>query len=194
MTAAYPLQWPDEIPRAKRREKGAFKTELPAALKNVETSLRLFGQDSGRPAKDIVLSSNVTLTDRAPQDPGVAAWFTWDGEQVCIPVDRYDSVKANLQAIHHIIEARRVELRHGTLALVRQTMKGFRLLPPPAGHRPWREVLEISGTTTLDRAAIDAAYRLKAQLAHPDKGGTPEAWEELERAKRLALTHIKGEK
>jgi hypothetical protein len=55
----------------------------------------------------------------SPADPGVAVWFTWDGMQVCIAVDRYQKVASNLQAIHHIIEARRVELRHGTLALVR---------------------------------------------------------------------------
>ena len=192
MTAAYPLQWPDEVRRQPRREKGSFKTELPGALKNVEDSLRLFGLDSGRPVSEVVLSSNVTLGAQKPDDPGVAAWFKWDGEQVCIPVDRYDTVKANLQAIHHIIEARRVELRHGTLDLVRATMKGFKMPPPPAGHRPWREVLELPGT--VDKASVDLAYRNKAQKAHPDKGGSSEAWAELERAKRLALTHVQGSK
>ena len=53
---------------------------------------------------------------------------------MCIPVDRYNSVEANLQAIHHIIEARRVELRHGTLALVRASFTGFKALPAPAGQ------------------------------------------------------------
>jgi len=192
MTAAYPLQWPDEVPRHPRREKGSFKTELPGALKNVEDSLRLFGQDSGRPVSEVVLSSNVTLGAQRPDDPGVAAWFKWDGEQVCIPVDRYDTVKANLQAIHHIIEARRVELRHGTLALVRATMKGFKMLPPPAGHRHWREVLGLPDDVTKED--VEATYRLKAQTAHPDKGGSAEDWAELERAKRLALTHVKASK
>jgi hypothetical protein len=65
------------------------------------------------------LDPHASLGASRPSDPGVAVWFTWDGLGVCIAVDRYQTVEANLQAIHHIIEARRTELRHGTLALVR---------------------------------------------------------------------------
>src|SRR5690606_17715328 len=116
---AHPLTWPPHIARAKTREAGKFRTTLSGALNNVETSLKLFGRDSGKKVDGLVISSNYSLGDRRPSDPGVAVWFTWDGMQVCIPVDRYTTVEANLQAIHHVIEARRTELRHGTLALVR---------------------------------------------------------------------------
>ncbi|HSV45118.1 MAG TPA: hypothetical protein VLJ58_04925, partial [Ramlibacter sp.] len=144
MTAsAYPLSWPQGFPRAKTREKGQFKTSLAGALKNVEHSLSLFASDSRKPLTGIVISSNVTLGVQRPADPGVAIWFTWDGLQVCIPVDRYESVEANLQAIHHIVEARRVELRHGTLALVRASFTGFKALPAPAGKH-WSDVLGLS--------------------------------------------------
>lgn len=190
MTAAYPLQWPDTMPRSRSRTGAAFRTELPGALKNVETSLRLFGQDSGKPVTEVVLSSNVTLGAQKPADPGVAAWFLWDGEQRCIAVDRYDSVAANLQAIHHVMEARRTELRHGTLALVRATFHGFKALPPPAGARPWREVLQLTGPVT--KAAIDQAFRDQSTAAHPDSGGSRERWDELQRAKRLALQDLSG--
>lgn len=47
MTTAFPLSWPDHIPRARTRERGKFSTSLTAALGNVQTSLRLFGKDSG---------------------------------------------------------------------------------------------------------------------------------------------------
>lgn len=191
MTAAYPLQWPDAIPRAAKREAGSFRTELNPALKNVEDSLRLFGVDSGRPVTEVVLSSNVTLGNQKPADPGVAAWFKWDGEQRCIPVDRYDTVKANLQAIHHVLEARRVELRHGTLALVRATFEGFKMLPPPPGARPWRDVLGLRGAAP-SREEIEAAYRRLSTSCHPDKGGTRELWDELQRAKTLALRDLSG--
>lgn len=120
MTAtAYPLTWPPTFPRRTSRERGAFKTTLAGALDNVEGSLRRFAADSGKRIENLVISSNVTLGKNRPADPGVAIWFVWDGLSVCIAVDRYQTVEANLQAIHHIIEARRVELRHGTLALVR---------------------------------------------------------------------------
>src|SRR5690606_9175442 len=135
--SAFPLQWPAGFPRAKSREKGAFKTTLAGALNNVQDSLRKFASDSGKKLESLVISSNVTLGVQNPADSGVAIWFTWDGMTVCIPVDRYLRVEANLQAIHHIIEARRTELRHGTLALVRATFSGFLALPTPKGSAWW---------------------------------------------------------
>jgi hypothetical protein len=186
---AYPLQWPETMARSPSREKGRFQSTLNSALKNVTDSLRKFGTDSGNPLTNIVLSSNCSLGNSKPNDPGVAAWFSWAGESICIPVDRYTTPEANLQAIHHIIEARRVELRHGTLQLVRATMNGFKALPPPAGSkapRSWAEVLGLDATRAT-KGAIEAAYRERAKTAHPDAGGSAQAMHELNRAKAEAL-------
>ncbi len=177
--AAYPLTWPPTFPRAKYREAGRFKTALPNAIKNVQASLRGFASDSGKTLKDLVISSNVTLGADSPADPGVAVWFMWDGMQVCIPVDRYSSVASNLQAIHHILEARRVELRHGTLALVRATFQGFIALPAPAGGM-WWEVLGVSQTASLEEAR--AAWKKLASENHPDKGGDPDRMAQINKA------------
>lgn len=182
---AYPLSWPPHIPRAKSRETGRFKTSLAAAIKNVRESLRHFGDDSGKRVEALVLSSNVTLGVERLADPGVAVWFAWNGLQVCIPVDRYTTAEANLQAIHHIIEARRVELRHGTLALVRATFDGLRALPPPSGAKHWSEMLGVSQGAT--REQILAAYREKAKAAHPDAGGGDDAMAALNLARDAAL-------
>ncbi len=171
--AAFPLTWPTMFPRAKSREAGRFKTALPVALKHVQDSLRLFGVDSNKRLTELVISSDVTLGVAAPADPGVAVWFTWDGLQVCIPVDRYDSVASNLQAIHLIVEARRVELRYGTLPLVRATFQGFLALPAPKGEH-WTEVLDLPKDASAD--AVKAAHRKLASWAHPDRsGGSNEA-------------------
>jgi len=165
---AYPLTWPPQFPRAKARDKGRFSTSLAGALKNVQTSLDLFAKDSGKKLDGLIISSNVTLGAHKPADAGVAVWFSWDGLQVCIAVDRYSSVEGNLQAIHHIIEARRVELRHGTLALVRATFQGFLALPSSV-KRAWWLVLGVSRDAAP--AAIKEAYRKKSSENHPDKGG-----------------------
>jgi hypothetical protein len=187
---AYPLTWPEHFPRSKYREASRFKTTLPSALKNVEDSLRKFASDSGKKCDGVVLSSNVTLGHSRPADPGVAVWFTWDSLGVCIAVDRYSSVEANLQAIHHIIEARRVELRHGTLALVRATFQGFKALPAPASKREWWTVLGIDrGEAT--REHIKARFRILASANHPDKpGGSHEKMTELNAALESALAEL----
>jgi hypothetical protein len=186
MTTAYPLTWPAGFPRASRHEPGRFKTTLPGALKNVQTSLRLFGQDSGKVVTNVVMSSNVTLGSERPLDPGVAVYFTWEQLQVCIPVDRYDNVAGNLQAIHHIIEARRVELRHGTLALVRASFAGFKALPAP---KSWREVLGITDRV-IDKDTIERVFRERARVAHPDTGGSTAAMTELNEARQNALQEL----
>lgn len=185
MTTAYPLSWPPGFPRtaAMRRENGQFRTNYANALNNVQKSLIAFARDSGKKITDPILSSNIDLMGQVKDsDPGVAVWFTWDNIQVCIPVDRYTSAASNLQAIHHIIEARRVELRHGTLALVRATFEGFRALPAP---KHWSDVLGVARTATADQ--ISDAYRDRARKAHPDAGGSTAAMAELNAARDAAL-------
>lgn len=181
---AYPLSWPAGFPRTKTPEKGSFKTTLAGALTNVQDSLRRFATDSNKKLDGLVISSNVTLGVPRPADPAVSVWFTWDGMGVCVAVDRYLTVEANLQAIHHIIEARRVELRHGTLALVRASFTGFLALPAPAG-KDWWVVLNVARSATPDQ--IRAAYRKLASDHHPDKGGSAEKMAELNAARDAAL-------
>lgn len=184
---AYPLQWPPQFPRSARRDQSRFSTTLAGALKKVQDSLRLFAKDSGKKLENTVISSNCSLGVENPSDPGVAVYFTWDAIQVCIPVDRYTKLADNLTAIHHVIEARRVELRHGTLALVRASFAGFAALPPP-GYRPWREVLDIKGPATKE--TVTAAYRRLATERHPDAGGSNNIMAELNAARDTALREV----
>lgn len=185
--SAYPLDWPEHIDRSCKRESGQFRTSLAGALKNVNTSITAFARDSRKSVGNIVISSNVTLGSARPDDPGVAVWFVWDGMSVCFPVDRYQTVEANLQAIHHIIEARRTELRHGTLALVQASFKGFQALPSPgnAHSSKWWVVLGVSENATTSQ--VNAAYRKLAAERHPDRGGSTAAMAELNAARDKGL-------
>lgn len=189
MTTAYPLA-PANFPRAKAREKGKFSSSLSAALKNVQNAIRLFAQDSGKPLQRVVLSSNVTLGTERPADPGVAVYFVWDGLEVCIPVDRYLTVEANLQVLHHIIEARRVELRHGTLALVHASFAGFKALPVP---KSWRDVFGWQNGTPspLSAAVVEARYRELARSRHPDTSGSEALMTELNAAREAARKELR---
>jgi len=177
--APYPLHWPTGVPRTasiKRIASAPFRTEFDRAVKNVADSLRLFQKDAGVKIEHVVLSTNVDLLNRSPVDPGAAAWFMMDGQFVAFAIDRYAKVEANIQAIHHIIEARRTELRYGGLAIVRQTFRAFLALPGPVS-RQWFEVLGVDERASI--ADIDLAYRKLAAANHPDQGGSTDKMAEL---------------
>lgn len=189
MIDAYPLTWPQGFARSKSRQDGAFKTSLPSALKNVEHSLALFARDSRKKLEGVVIDSNVSLGQQRPADPGVAVWFVWDELQVAIPVDRYTKVEYNLQAIHHIIEARRTELRHGGLAIVRATFTGFKCLPAP----DWRPALGFAPGSAPSLAAIEANYKRLRSETHPDRpNGTADAFNQVQVAYEQAKGEVQG--
>lgn len=185
----YPLTWPDGLPRTERKASSQFRTSLSAAMANVKKSVAAFASDTGKRIENVSVTSSVAgIAYEPPTDPGVAVWFDWDGAQRCIAVDRYPKVEDNLQAIHHILEARRTEMRHGGLHIVRQTFKGFVALPAPEGAKPWREMLGLSGPVTAEQ--VKAAYREKAKSAHPDNGGSKDSMAMLTRARDEALAAV----
>lgn len=165
----YPLAWPENLPRSPRPSGSQFKTSLASALKNVSTSLERFSKDSGKKVTDVVISSNISLGEQRPKDAGVAVWFEWDGLRLCIAVDRYQKVEDNLQAIHHVLEARRTELRHGTLALLRASLSGLQALPSPTTKRGWRQVFGFSAGTTISERELSEEYRLMAKKRAGDE-------------------------
>jgi len=185
----YPLHWPDSMARTTKKANSQFKTSLTKALGNVRDSLQRFSNDTGKKLDELSISSNVTLGNQRPTDTGVAVWFIWDGMQVCIAVDRYPKVEDNLQAIHHVIEARRTEMRHGGIEIVRATFKGFQALPAP-GKRPWRAVLGIAPDVSVTMDMLKHFYRSAAKVAHPDSGGSASAMQEVNAAYQEAKKEI----
>lgn len=187
MTQAYPLTWPPEWPRTSRPGTSKFNTSISGALKNVQKSVSMFATDSGFKVDGVVISSNVTLGEQRPKDAGVAIYFTWDGINTCIAVDRYVKVEDNLQAIHHCIEAERTKLRHGGLNLVRAAFRGYAALPPPGATKPWREVLGNCKTLV----EVNVAYKRLANIHHPDKdGGSHGVMADLNAAKDAARKEL----
>lgn len=188
--APYPLAWPTGVPRTPsvKRITSPFRTPYAGAVKNVADSLRMFQRDAGVKIEHVVLSSNVDLINHNPSDPGAAAWFQMDGQFVAFGVDRFRSVEANVQAIHHIIEARRVELRYGGLAIVRQTFRAFLALPNPDSAKPWWEVLGISERS--QKSEIELAFKRLAREFHPDAGGSDAKMAQLNEARQRALESI----
>lgn len=183
----YPLQWPPGFPRTPKAEraKGHYRTELATAINGLRKELELLG---GRLAGDtLVVSTNVTLLNAQPNDPGVVAYFIWNGRPLAIPCDRWLNVASNVQAIKLTIEAMRGLERHGAKAMIDAMFAGFRALPGPES---WRAVLKV-GPDADFVAAIEAHRRL-ARDAHPDRGGSDAAMSRLNVALDTARKEIGG--
>lgn len=188
MTQAYPLHWPSGWPRTEplKREQSRFDTTVARALEFVEEEVRRLG------GKQLVISSNCTLGNMRPEDPGVCAYFIYQGASAGIPCDRWRKAEDNLHAIAKTIEALRGIERWGAKHMVKAAFTGFAALPAPGNTtgRSWREVLEaVEGDTLVD---VKAKYRKLSAKRHPDKGGSEEAMSELNWAWTQAQEALRG--
>lgn len=176
-TEAYPLYWPEGRPRTDRhrRENARFATSFARARDEVIHQIELLvGRYQVRTA-NVVVSINIALrrdglplaSQRAPDDPGVAVYFTYKKRQMCFACDRWKKIEDNMQAITKTIEA----------------------LPSPNSVRTWREVLGLtSGPQSMEQ--VVAAYRRLRSEHHPDKGGDSEKFNELQRAYTQAESEL----
>ncbi|OLT47738.1 hypothetical protein BJF87_21220 [Gordonia sp. CNJ-863] len=177
MIDAYPLQWPPAWPRAASPTRSSFgRFTFEQVRTEVLRQLRLLK------ATEVVISSNLRLRQdgfpysgqRQPEDTGIAVYFKLNGEDQCIPCDKWTTVEHNLRAIILTIEALRGLDRWGAKEMVHAAFRGFKALPSevivtPFTAKPWHEVLEVSPTASPE--TIKAAYRAQLKKHHPDYGG-----------------------
>lgn len=182
----YPLQWP--IGRERNQSPTYSKFKPGSAYNegwNIVHELELMGADN------IIISSNMQYrADGLPYqrqnvtDTGIAVYFTHNGEEECIPCDAWVTVEENMRAIWKTVEAMRGIERWGGKALMNAAFSGFKALPSsiitPMPHRAWWTVL---GVDPRDNALkVKEAYRDKLKLYHPDAGGSPEEFKEVQDA------------
>lgn len=192
MIDAYPLQWAPGWKRSGAQEYSRFgKFSFEYVRKEVLRELDLLGADN------IVISSNLKLRQdgypysgqRQPEDTGVAVYFKLDENDQCVPCDKWVKVEDNLWAVAKTINALRGIERWGAKEMVNAAFRGFKALPEsviitPQMARAWYEVLEVSQDASMD--VIEAVYKRLLHRVHPDKGGTAEAFTELQTAFKQA--------
>lgn len=189
LASAYPLQWPTGFPRTKWRESPSrWKTNLNEALKFLRSQLNLFG------GTDLVLSSNCSLGSENHSDPGVCAYFRYNGKTMAIPCDRWDKVAHNVKAIAMTIEAIRGMERWGAKAMIEAMFTGFVALPEMNSESVWQVLgLERHDPAIITEQDVLDAYHELAKAKHPDKpGGSTADFVELCKAKDLALSTIRN--
>jgi hypothetical protein len=188
----YPLRWPEGRPRSREHLSALFRDNgsrmtLTTARKRLKRQLEAMTK-AGQNWRvvDMVLSTNIRFTAsgardqnvsrRDPADPGVALYFDLDKKPHVLACDRWDTVSDNIAAIAAHIEALRGQERWG-VADLRQAFAGHVALPAPP-H--WSEILNVDRDAPAD--VIQSAYRQLARSAHPDRGGSRDAWDRLQAA------------
>lgn len=194
MTQAFPLHWPEGWPRTKTPGRSRFDVSFAAARDGLLEQIARMG------GRYVVLSTNIELrrdglpyaNQRTPADTGVAVYFERKGKQMVFACDRWDLVKDNIRAIQKTIEAMRGIERWGASDMLERAFSAFVALPAPGSDAPrsWREVLGFPPAAQPDRDGIEIAYRFKAKRAHPDAGGSVDAFAELQRARDEAFRAI----
>ena len=215
---AHPLSWPLGWPRCPSPGRARFSAKSTREQRYSDGTVSRWNYNTERSvysaqqallaelerlgAQRVVVSSNQVLnrdgtirtTAKAPRDVGTAVYFDLlDDAGVWQPrvlaCDRWDRLADNLWAIKLHVEALRGIDRWG-VGSVAQAFSGYAALPERAGGRSWGEVLGLVVGRAYDREAIEQAYRRKAREAHPDAGGSTEAWLELQQAREQALGAI----
>lgn len=184
---AYPLAWPQDWPRTRSPQTSRFDATFAATRDNLFKQISMLG------GTHVVLSTNVALRrdglplagQRQPDDRGVAVYFLRRGKQMVFACDRWNKVEDNMRAIEKTIDAVRGIERWGASEMMERAFSAFEALPPPS--RSCWDVLGIRKGASSE--AIDAAYRAKARVMHPDVGGSQAAMTELNRARTEAAQY-----
>ena len=193
----WPLHWPAGWPRTQNPGPARFRpSTVYHEAQYVLAELNRLG------AANVVISTNLKVKadgmpysqQRSPEDTGVAVWFLLPDERGnqhdrVLACDRWWRVEHNLRAIALHVNAIRAQERYG-VGTTAQAFGGYTALPPrsESSVRAW-ETLGIprEGATP---ASVRQAWKEKARSAHPDAGGTREAWDQLQAALEAALLEL----
>ena len=196
----FPLSWPRNQSRTdpSERRHAAFTTRRarfsygPARKHSIAESARELELEIKRMGGDnMIISSNLKVksngmpysAQRTPDDPGVAVYFNWRERDLVFACDKWLSIEDNLWAIVKHIEALRGQERWGVGSLD-QAFAGYAALPDP-NARKWWEVLFIDKAANNEQ--IRSAYLRLAKQYHPDAGGDPVMFDQLQKAYDMAM-------
>lgn len=194
---AYPLVWPHGWPVTPRSKQGSsrFKTTFEKSQRKLHEELRMLG------AKNIIVSSNVAVRKdgmlysdfarRKIDIPAVAVYFDLEKRAMVMARDAYWTPQENIMALAHTIAHMRGLTRHGGDSMLQRAFTGFAALPAPEGHkaeRDWWVVLGLPDHGHHSFGDIEKAYLKKVKETHPDVGGSVEAFNEVVRARKKAMT------
>lgn len=202
--------WPGTPTPAFRRQRTPYRVGLRKTLQDLDRELRAIG---GRgPLLEVAIDERQFRVDGRPyarataEHPGVVLSIPRsDIGPLRFAADHLEHWQDNLRAIALTMEALRAVERHGAVR-AREQYAGFKALPAGATPLPAAMTVEQAARTLAELTdphqripglaaalaagrMIDASYRKAARTAHPDAGGDPSTWAELDQAKRVLDQH-----
>lgn len=118
-------------------------------------------------------------------DPGAAVYFTYQDKPTTMACDHYFYVNQNVRALALTIESMRAIERYGASDMMERVFRGFTALPERAGEY-WRDIFGFEKEKKVTVDDVEVAFRRLAHVAHPDKGGSLEVWQQLVLARENA--------
>lgn len=179
---AWPLHWPEGHNRTSKPKRSRFNTTFAASRDQLIAELKRMG------AQYVTISTNVTLrrdgkpyaNQAEPEDKGVAVYFDLKGESMVLACDRWNRVGDNIQALFKTVEALRGIERWGSTDLMSRAFSGFKALPSQSSIEHWSVVFDCDANEHSE--AIKTSYKEALKKAHPDHGGSIEAFEKVQSA------------
>lgn len=201
---ASPLHWPAGRPRTPRHQRKRNALWKGSTVSTASAEIELEVERMG--GTELVVSTNLALRidgfprsgQPEPDDGGAAVYFVRKGKRIALACDRWLSVRENLRAIGMHLAAIRGQERWG-VGTLDEAFAGYQALPEPGAPLSWWEVLGIDGMVLqhLRSSSVEARgallagiYRARARKAHPDSGGTHEAFVELQKAYEAARLEL----
>jgi hypothetical protein len=177
------LTWPDGWKRTPKH----LRAHSPFKIESTDRAFRELMDELGRlGARAVIISSNLKLrqdgypysTQPRNDDEGIAIYFTRKGKDVVLACDKFAKREANMRAITKTIEAIRGIERWGSSDMMERAFTGFTALPSSA--ESWWGVLGVAPNARP--VEIEAAYRRRRSETHPDRGGSAEDFDAVQRA------------
>lgn len=115
--------------------------------------------------------------DQSVEDRTVTLTYSKNNKKVVLSMNTQDRAVDNLRVLYLAIESMRLNEKRGIGEILESAY--LQLAAPVQKKSPW-EVLQIYPGSPL--AVAEAAYKVAALKAHPDKGGSEELMKELNEA------------
>ena len=191
------LDWPTGFERTdatNRARNNRYEATLRQSIDDLEAELERLDVDHWRlstAARHQKRNPKYPYADANPDDPSAVVRWTMGGDQYAVACDAYTRLRDNVRTLYlYLREKRKMEQRPVETG---ESEFANARLPPAEGdeagavvaQEPPHEILGVD--RDADETEIREAFRQKAQVAHPDHGGSEAEFRRVKDAREAML-------